>query len=77
MPNFYLKELAELYEKYCEKGLEILAMPCNQFGKQEPGTALEVEAFARERGANFPVFEKLEVNGPDTHPLYVFLKSIK
>jgi len=50
-------------------------MPCNQFGGQEPGTALEVESFARARGCNFPVFEKLEVNGPGTHPLYAFLKD--
>jgi glutathione peroxidase len=69
------QELAELYEKYSDKGLEILAMPCNQFGAQEPGTAQEVEAFARSKGANFPVMEKLDVNGPNTHPLYTFLKS--
>ena len=49
------KELAELYEKYSGQGLEILAFPCNQFGGQEPGTALEVEAFVRSRGGNFPV----------------------
>jgi glutathione peroxidase-family protein len=69
------QELAELYEKYSDKGLEILAMPCNQFGAQEPGTAQEVEAFARSKGANFPVMDKLDVNGPNTHPLYTFLKS--
>ena len=49
------QELAQLYDKYSGQGLEILAFPCNQFGGQEPGSAPEVEAFARERGGKFPV----------------------
>lgn len=69
------KELVELYDRYSVKGLEILAMPCNQFGGQEPGTAKEVEAFARAKGAKFPVFGKVEVNGPGADPLYKFLKD--
>lgn len=50
-------------------------MPCNQFKGQEPGTALEVEAFAQSKGAKFPIFDKLDVNGPNTHPLYTLLKE--
>lgn len=64
-----------LYDRYSDQGLEILAMPCNQFGGQEPGTAVEVAAFAKAKGAKFPVFGKLDVNGPNTHPLYKFLKE--
>jgi glutathione peroxidase len=50
-------------------------MPCNQFGGQEPGTNLEIQAFIKAKGGKFPVFGKLEVNGPGTHPLYTFLKD--
>mmetsp|Transcript_54545 Transcript_54545/g.70105 ORF Transcript_54545/g.70105 Transcript_54545/m.70105 type:complete len:95 (-) Transcript_54545:295-579(-) len=50
-------------------------MPCNQFGQQEPGTAQEVEAFAQNLGAKFPVCGKVDVNGSEAHPLYVFLKA--
>ena len=55
--------------------LNVLAFPCNQFGGQEPGTHEEILAFARERyGATFPMFSKIEVNGPNAAPLYVWLK---
>jgi glutathione peroxidase len=70
-------ELQTLYEKYNSRGLEILAFPCNQFGKQEPGSNAEVQEFARNRGATFPVLGKLEVNGPGEDPLYSYLKSKK
>mmetsp|Transcript_43639 Transcript_43639/g.88256 ORF Transcript_43639/g.88256 Transcript_43639/m.88256 type:complete len:121 (-) Transcript_43639:258-620(-) len=50
-------------------------MPCNQFGGQEPGTNTEILTFARNKGAKFPVFAKLDVNGENAHPLYVYLKA--
>jgi len=56
--------------------LEILAIPCNDFGAQEPGTNAEVVAFARSKGGNFPVTGKIDCwKGADTHPLYVFLTN--
>lgn len=68
-------------DKFCimtlrSSGLEILAFPCNNFGKQEPGSNLEIKKFATLKGAEYPVFGKLECdNGDSTHPLYMFLKS--
>ncbi|XP_043720956.1 protein HUA2-LIKE 3-like [Telopea speciosissima] len=71
-------ELTELYTKYKDKGLEILAFPCNQFLYQEPGTGLEAETFACTRyKAEYPVFQKVCVNGPETTPVYKFLKASK
>mmetsp|Transcript_13421 Transcript_13421/g.18383 ORF Transcript_13421/g.18383 Transcript_13421/m.18383 type:complete len:116 (-) Transcript_13421:206-553(-) len=68
--------MQQLYEKYSEQGLEILAFPCNNFGAQEPGSNMEILKFAESKGASFPVFGKLECeNGDITHPLYVYLKS--
>mmetsp|Transcript_23716 Transcript_23716/g.69429 ORF Transcript_23716/g.69429 Transcript_23716/m.69429 type:complete len:113 (-) Transcript_23716:222-560(-) len=67
--------MVELYDKHSSSGLEILAVPCNQFGGQEPGTNANVEKFARAKGAKFPVMGKIEVNGAGTHPLYEYLKS--
>mmetsp|Transcript_6052 Transcript_6052/g.10381 ORF Transcript_6052/g.10381 Transcript_6052/m.10381 type:complete len:103 (+) Transcript_6052:149-457(+) len=59
-----------------------MAFPCNQFGAQEPGTASEIKSFVKEQGApvddpdsGFLLMEKVEVNGPGTHPVYAFLKS--
>jgi len=70
------KELETLYEKYRERGLEILGFPCNQFGKQEPGAADEIGAFCEKNyGVNFPMFEKIDVNGDNAHPLYRHLKA--
>ncbi|XP_015972261.1 phospholipid hydroperoxide glutathione peroxidase, chloroplastic [Arachis duranensis] len=69
-------ELARLYEKYKNKGLEVLAFPCNQFGMQEPGSNQEIKQFACTRfKAEFPIFDKVDVNGPFTAPVYQFLKS--
>ncbi|KAL9251770.1 putative glutathione peroxidase 7, chloroplastic [Drosera capensis] len=69
-------ELAQLYEKYKAQGFEILAFPCNQFGGQEPGTNTEIKQFACTRfKAEYPIFDKVEVNGPYTAPVYQFLKS--
>ncbi|XP_009803157.1 putative phospholipid hydroperoxide glutathione peroxidase [Nicotiana tabacum] len=69
-------ELSQVYEKYKTKGLEILAFPCNQFGAQEPGSNPEIKQFACTRfKAEFPIFDKVDVNGPNTAPVYQFLKS--
>lgn len=59
-----------------DKGLEILAFPCNNFGSQEPGTNDEIQAFAANKGAAYPVLGKLECdNGDQTHPIYQYLKG--
>ncbi|CAN6721999.1 unnamed protein product [Malus baccata var. baccata] len=69
-------ELSHLYEKYKPQGFEILAFPCNQFGGQEPGSNGEIKQFACTRfKAEFPIFDKVDVNGPSTAPVYQFLKS--
>jgi glutathione peroxidase len=66
--------LQELYEGYREKGLVVLGFPCNQFGAQEPGTESEIKTFCETRyGVSFPMFAKIDVNGPSRHPLYAFL----
>lgn len=68
--------LQELYEKYEKQGLVILGFPSNQFRKQEPGTHEEIQNFCKVNyGVTFPLFEKIEVNGNGTHPLYKFLKQ--
>lgn len=68
-------ELVQLHEKYEAQGLRILAFPCDQFGGQEPGTEAEIKKFAEGFGVKFDMFSKIKVNGPDTHPLWSFLKS--
>jgi glutathione peroxidase len=66
--------LEALYQSHRERGLEVLGFPCNQFGGQEPGSAEEIRSFCTTRyGVSFPLFEKLEVNGPNRHPVYAFL----
>ncbi len=68
--------LQDLYEKYQEKGLEILDFPCNQFLGQAPGSEEEIHSFCTGRyGITFPQFAKIEVNGKNEEPLYTFLKS--
>nr|CAI5832885.1 unnamed protein product [Callosobruchus analis] len=68
-------ELNELYDLYADsKGLRILAFPCNQFAGQEPGTNEEICEFTRNKGVKFDVFEKINVNGDDAHPLWKYLK---
>lgn len=63
--------LQQLYEKYKDRGLEILGFPCNQFMDQEPGTNEEIAEFCSlNYGVSFPLFEKVDVNGPNRHPLY-------
>jgi phospholipid-hydroperoxide glutathione peroxidase len=70
------KQLVELHEKYGEsKGLRILAFPSNQFGGQEPGTPQQIIDFAKGYNVKFDLFEKIDVNGDNAHPLYKWLKS--
>lgn len=68
--------LQQLYERFAARGFEVLGFPCNQFGKQEPGDAARIGAFCEQKyGVTFPMFDKIEVNGPDAHPLYRYLTS--
>lgn len=70
--------LEKLYRKYKDRGFEILAFPCNQFGNQEPGTNEEIKQFCLTNyDVTFRLFDKIEVNGPNTHPLYKFMKDAK
>ncbi len=70
--------LETLYRAYRHRGFAVLGFPCNQFGGQEPGTADEIGAFCETNYAvSFPLFAKIDVNGPRTHPLYLFLKREK
>ncbi|KAG6460532.1 juvenile hormone epoxide hydrolase [Manduca sexta] len=69
------KEFNQLHEKYYERGLRILAFPCNQFGGQEPGGAKEILTFIKKNDLKLDFFEKVEVNGEKTHPLWKFLKQ--
>ncbi|CAD7696033.1 unnamed protein product [Ostreobium quekettii] len=68
--------LQKLYEAYHDRGFQVLAFPCNQFMSQEPGTNEEIRRFALEEyNVTFPMFAKVDVNGPDAHPVYKFLKQ--
>lgn len=67
--------LQALYSRFHADGFEILGFPCNQFGAQEPGNAQDIQAFCSSRYAvDFPLFEKIDVNGNRAHPLFEFLK---
>jgi len=69
--------LDRLQERYGERGLTVLGVPCNQFGEQEPGSAEEIQTFCSTTyGVSFPMTEKLDVNGPERHPLYSTLSAI-
>lgn len=68
--------LEKLYKSYKDQGFEVLAFPCNQFGGQEPGSEKQILNFCRTKfDVTFPIFAKIDVNGKDTHPLYVYLKE--
>lgn len=70
--------LQTLYDRYRERGLEILDFPCNQFGHQAPGTEDEIQEFCTLKyKTTFPLFAKIDVNGPDADPLFTFLKKQK
>ena len=63
--------LQSLYEQYADRGLNIVGVPCNQFGEQEPGSPEEIKTFCSTTyGVTFPMTEKIEVNGDGRHPLY-------
>jgi glutathione peroxidase len=68
--------LEALWREYGAQGLVVLGFPCNQFGNQEPGTADEIAEFCEINfGVSFPLFARIEVNGPGEHPLYTWLKA--
>ncbi|MGA7204812.1 MAG: glutathione peroxidase [Specibacter sp.] len=68
--------LEALYEKYRDRGLEILGLPCNQFGGQEPGTDEEIADFCRKNfGVTFQLGAKIDVNGPNAHPIFAELTN--
>lgn len=68
--------LEDLYRKYKDQGLVVLGFPCNQFGAQEPGSEADIASFCEKSyGVSFPMFAKIEVNGPNAHPLFVKLKA--
>jgi glutathione peroxidase len=69
--------LQQLHEEYGGRGFEVLGFPCNQFGAQEPGTHEEIAQFCETSyGVEFPLFEKIEVNGESRHPLYEQLTAV-
>lgn len=70
--------LQKLWETYRERGLVVLGFPCDQFGHQEPGSEDDIASFCRlDYGVDFPMFSKVEVNGPKAHPLWVWMKKQK
>ena len=69
--------LQELHSAYADQGLAVVAFPCNQFGGQEPGTNDEIQEFCSTTyNVTFPLFDKVDVNGPDRHDLYAELTSV-
>ena len=72
------KGLEKLQQAYGPRGFSILGFPCNQFGRQEPGNAAQIQQFcASNYAVSFPMFDKIDVNGDHAHPLYQYLKSEK
>ncbi|WP_240758913.1 glutathione peroxidase [Lichenicoccus roseus] len=68
------EELQAVWSHYRGRGLVVIGTPCNDFGRQEPGSAEEIQAFcARNYGVSFPMAAKLHVSGPEAHPLYRWL----
>jgi glutathione peroxidase len=68
--------LQELYNNFRDRGLVVLGFPCNQFGAQEPGSESQIKQFCETRyGVTFPMFAKIDVNGPTRHPLYAHLTA--
>jgi len=74
--TYHYTGLEKLYQEYKEKGLVIIGFPCNQFGKQEPGTSEEINDFCNlNYDVTFPMSTKVDVNGKNAHPLFKYLKS--
>lgn len=72
------QDLEQLYRRFHDRGFSVLGFPCNQFGHQEPGSNIEIGAFCqRNYAVTFPVFARIDVNGPAAHPLYRFLKNAR
>ena len=70
--------LQEIYDRYKDRGFEVLGFPCNQFGHQEPGSDKDIQSFCQTKyGVTFPIFAKVDVNGENAHPVFQFLKSEK
>ncbi len=68
--------LEALHERFADRGFSVVGFPCNQFGGQEPGSAEQIAEFCTTtKGVSFPLFEKIEVNGPDRHPIYTELTA--
>jgi glutathione peroxidase len=69
--------LERLHERYRDRGFSVVGFPCDQFGGQEPGSADEIQEFCSVNyGVSFPLFEKIDVNGPDRHPIYSELTAV-
>jgi glutathione peroxidase len=69
--------LERLHERFAGRGFAVVGFPCNQFGEQEPGTPEEISEFCSVNyGVSFPLFEKIEVNGPGRHPIYTELTAV-
>ena len=74
--TYHYKGLENLYNEFKDDGLEIIGFPCNQFGKQEPGSAKEIKSFCDHNyGVSFELSEKIDVNGSNAHPAFKYLKS--
>ena len=71
----HYKGLKELRGHFEDDPVDIVVFPCNQFGKQEPGTAAEITEFCQKKGFEGDVMQKIDVNGPNTHPVYLYLKK--
>jgi glutathione peroxidase len=72
------KGLQALQQAHGSRGFSVLGFPCNQFGRQEPGNAAEIKEFCESNYAvSFPMFDKIDVNGDNTHPLYQYLRREK
>ena len=71
------EQLENLHEKYSEKGLAVLGFPCNQFGKQEPGTEEEIAEFCKSYDVKFDLFKKIDVNGDKADPFYKHITGVK
>jgi len=75
LTDVHYEQLQGLYLELHDQGFEILAFPCNQFGRQEPKSNKEIKQFVVDKGATFPLFEKIYVNGKKAHPIYNFLRA--